>query len=57
MATQRENEKALAEILPTYLLDDFIDWISSNMNPEDVFTEERLSHWAVENNHIKIEDI
>ena len=57
MATRRENEKAVADILPTYLLDEFIDWISSNMNPEDVFTEDRLSKWAVENNHVKVEDV
>jgi hypothetical protein len=57
MATRQENEKAVADILPTYLLDEFIDWISSNMIPEDVFTEDRLSKWAVENNHVKVEDV
>ena len=57
MATLRENEKAVSDILSTYLLDEFIDWICSNMKPEDVFTEDVLSHWATENGHVKVEDV
>jgi len=57
MATRKENEKALADILPTYLLDAFIDWIASNMEPEDVFPKTALSEWAVQNGYVKEKDV
>ena len=53
MASAKENQEAVNAILPTYLLDDFIDWIAKHLDPEDVFTEERLSEWAVDNGYVK----
>jgi hypothetical protein len=37
------------------LLGDAINWISSNMNPKDVFSEDDLKKWAF-NNYLKRED-
>jgi hypothetical protein len=35
--------------LPDSLLQDAIDWISKNLDPEDVFDKEKLSDWASDN--------
>ena len=56
MATPSENNKAMQAIMPRFLLDEFIDWISVNMAVEDVFQEESLDEWAKENGYIKQED-
>ena len=35
--------------LPTYLLDDAVNWIQSCLEPVDVFTDEQLRDWARNN--------
>ena len=37
----------------SYLLDEAIKWIESNLRPEDVFDESALSNWAENNDYIK----
>ena len=57
MATRSENEKALKDILSSsYLLDEFIDWIVTNMPVEDVYPEPELENWAKQNDWIKLEN-
>ena len=36
----------IEEIMPNNLLEQAIEWISSNMEPEDVFSKERLLEYA-----------
>ena len=56
MASVSENEKAVSDIFPRYILDEFIDWIVKNMPVEDVYPEPTLNQWAKDNDWIKIED-
>lgn len=56
MASVSENEKAVSDIFPRYILDEFIDWIVKNMPVEDVYPEPALNQWAKDNDWIKIED-
>lgn len=55
MATIVENRKAVEDILPQYLLDEFIDWINKYMEPEDVFDKGKLDLWSLNNGYIKDE--
>ncbi len=49
MATSRQNEQFVASLLPNYPLDEAIDWIEANLEPTDVFSEEKLRAWALDN--------
>lgn len=49
MATVRHNEEFTRTLLPTSPLDNAIEWIKSNLAPDDVFDEEELYHWARDN--------
>lgn len=33
----------------SYFLDKIVEWIVSNMNPEDVFSYSELKEWALDN--------
>ena len=46
MASARENKDFTDAILPSYPLDEAIDWIAKNMEPEDVFSPDDLRQWA-----------
>lgn len=46
MAGSKENKNFADSIFPAYPLDEAISWIQSNMEPEDVFSEEQLEAWA-----------
>lgn len=37
-------------------LDNAIDWISSNLNPDDVFSESDLEKWAEDHGFVAKED-
>lgn len=56
MATYSENKKAMDDIFPGAILDEFIDWIVENMPVEDVYPESDLAEWAEENGWVKSED-
>jgi hypothetical protein len=47
MAGYKQNKDFAETILPQYLLDEAIDWINKNMEPEDVFSDEQLKLWAL----------
>ena len=53
MATTKENDNFRDEIFSRYALDDAIDWINSNLEPEEVFNEKQLENWAIENGYIR----
>lgn len=52
MAGYRNNKKFAEAVLPSCLLDESIQWIQNNLLPEDVFTDEQLFDWAINNNYI-----
>ena len=56
MASAKENGKAVSDIFPRYILDEFIEWIVKNMPVEDVYPESTLNQWAKDNDWVKIED-
>lgn len=44
--TYRQDKEFLEELIPETLLEKAIEWIKSNMEPQDVFEEEQLMDWA-----------
>lgn len=55
MATVKQDADFLKEVIPSTLLELALDWITNNMEPEDVFDDDRLSDWALANNFVKEE--
>ena len=53
--TQQENSFATS-VIPSSLLDDAIIWISTNLGPGDVFQEDDLEEWAVNNGFVHDEE-
>ncbi len=46
--TVRQDSEFVSAMISSTLLEEAIDWIQSNMNPEDVFDEKTLATWAKE---------
>jgi hypothetical protein len=42
----KQNKEFTDAILPVYPLDQAVEWINSNLDPSDVFTEDKLEAWA-----------
>jgi hypothetical protein len=61
VAGHNENMVFAKAVLPQYLLDNAIDWIRANLQPEDVFSDNQLiewaKDWAINNNHVFTKDI
>jgi hypothetical protein len=53
MANVTQNKKFSEMLLPQYPLDEAIEWIKSNLEPEDVFGFDRLNAWASANGFIE----
>lgn len=53
MATRKENEDAVRDIFPAYILDEFIVWINKKLPPEDVYDAKKLQLWAESNGYVK----
>ena len=51
MASTRLNDLFIAEILSSYPLDDAIEFISKNLDPDDVFDDSDLEAWAKDNGY------
>jgi hypothetical protein len=51
----KEDEQFKESVISSKLLEDALDWISSNMEPEDVFDEKALEEWAEKNDYSKEE--
>lgn len=52
-----QRRKFVKDVINDSLLDDVVDWISSNMEPDEVFPKSDLELWAEKNNFVKkVED-
>jgi len=50
MATSaKQDNDFMKAVMPNNFLEECIDWISKNMNPEEVFDEKELEYWATRN--------
>jgi len=45
----KQNKDFTDAIMPTWPLDTAVEWINSNMEPDEVFTEDKLEAWALNN--------
>ena len=52
MTTASQDRQFITEVVGTRLLEEAIDWIKSNLEPEDVFPREDLERWATTNDYI-----
>lgn len=56
MATTLIQDKDfIATVIPSILLEEAIEWISTNLSPEDVFLEDELDTWAIDSGYVKRE--
>jgi len=55
MASQQQNKAFTEALLPQYPLDEAVDFIQSNLDPADVFTDKQLCDWAESNGYKKEE--
>lgn len=46
MTTVKQDRDFISAVLNERLLESCIDWIASNMEPEDVFSDSQLDAWA-----------
>jgi hypothetical protein len=54
MATTVKQDKDFTDrVIPGSLLEDAIDWIGANMNPDDVFDQKSLDAWALANGYVE----
>lgn len=56
MATVKQNNEFVQATRVQYPLDEAIDWIQSNLSPEDVFNPDALEAWADRNHYVLSED-
>lgn len=54
MYNQREESDFITNVL-NFDLDDVIEWVQKNSNPEDVFDKEDLEQWALDNGFVEEE--
>ena len=52
MTTAREDADFIKTVISDTLLEKAIEWIVDNMEPDDVFSRERLKSWAEDYNLI-----
>lgn len=56
-ASFNQRRKFVKDVINDSLLDDVVNWISSNMEPDEVFPKSDLELWAEKNNFVKkVED-
>lgn len=56
LTTFTQDREFISYIIGSDLLENSIEWISKNMNPDDVFSTSELESWAESNGYAKIED-
>jgi hypothetical protein len=56
MTSSSQDRNFLNDVIGTGLLESAIEWIKSNLEPEDVFSEETLDTWATLNDYEKIKE-
>ena len=55
MTTVQQDKAFLASIINATLLEDAINWIQGNMEPQDVFNPGQLEAWADDNDYVRKE--
>lgn len=53
MATYKSEKEFIENVIGRSLLDDSIEWIAKNMEPDDVFSQSALETWAESNGYKK----
>jgi len=53
MIGSKDGKNFISSVVSDDLLSEAISWIASNLEPEDVFSEQQLSEWAIENDFSK----
>lgn len=59
MTTTNDSRKFFDEVVNVnrdYILDDTVEWVCNNLEPEDIFDEDKLKQWAEENDYVLEED-
>lgn len=51
-----ERANFARDVFGTSALDDAIEWIKNNLNPEDVFDNATLSEWAEDNDYVEVKE-
>jgi hypothetical protein len=46
MTSSQQDQRFIESVISSRLLEQSIDWIKSNMEPEDVFESSQLISWA-----------
>lgn len=41
-----QDKQFISDVIGDRILEKVVDWVSSNLEPEDVFSEEKLAQWA-----------
>lgn len=49
--TARQDQDFLKALISDSLLEEAIDWIGSNLEPEEVFSDASLQYWAESNGY------
>jgi len=52
MTTASQDRRFLDEVVGSRLLEEAIDWIKNNLEPDDVFSRDDLARWAINNDYI-----
>ena len=52
MASVNQNREFVEHLMAGWPLDRAIDWIMTQLSPEDVFDKEALDAWAVEHGYV-----
>lgn len=53
MTSVRQDDQFIESVISTTLLEESIEWISSNMSPDDVFSESDLEQWAADEGYVQ----
>jgi hypothetical protein len=51
--TVTQDRAFLDAVIPHAMLEDAIDWIAANLDPEDVFSVADLNYWASDNDFVR----
>ena len=55
MASAKQNKEFTDRLLPNYPLDEAMERIKANLDPEEVFDKKELEEWAVNNGFVEDE--
>lgn len=56
MSSRHEREDFIETVIPSDLLDTAIEWLKTNMSPDQVFEDEALIKWAHDNDMRTLEE-